>query len=59
MDENLTEEERKNAWEEFEQEKKGMLSNANVNTNNLQFNQMVQNMLPQQNTINPQALQHS
>ena len=57
VDENLTEEERKNAWEEFEQEKKGMLSNANVNTNNLQFNQMVQNMLPQQNTINPQALQ--
>ena len=47
VDENLTEEERKTAWAEFENEKKGMMTQSNVGLeNNQQFGQILQRMLP-------------
>jgi len=64
IDENLTEEERKAAWEEFEQEKKGMIQ-TNVGIENTeQFGMMLQTMLPKSgdgrimaSPINPMAIQ--
>jgi len=63
VDENLTEEERKNAWEEFENEKKGMRTNVGMETSQ-QFGMMLQGMLPQTGdgralatTINPMQIQ--
>ena len=47
MDENLTEEERKAAWDEFENEKKGFVVN---------FGEQQQDVISQ---INPQAIQVS
>lgn len=64
MDENLTEEERKAAWDEYEQEKKGVIQ-TNVGMENLQqFGMMLQTMLPKSgdgrimaSPINPMAIQ--
>ena len=65
IDENLTEEERKSAWEEYEQEKKGRI-NTNVGLeNSQQFGMMLQKMLPStgamsstiNNSINPMTIQ--
>ena len=47
VDEHLTEEERKAAWEEFENEKKGIISMTN--TSNLNMNLMM-------NQINPEVI---
>jgi len=58
VDENLNEEERKHAWEEFEQEKKGytqQMAGMQNNVQGQQWQQMLQNM--QQSTINPMAIQ--
>jgi len=64
VDENLTEEERKAAWDEFDQEKKGLIQ-TNVGMENLQqFGMMLQTMLPKSgdgrimaSPINPMAIQ--
>jgi len=64
IDENLTEEERKSAWEEYEQEKRGMIQ-TNVGIENTeQFGMMLQTMLPKSgdgrimaSPINPMAIQ--
>merc|ERR1719445_1554993 len=64
VDQNLTEEERKSAREEFEQEKKGMIQ-TNVGIENTeQFGMMLQTMLPKSgdgrimaSPINPMAIQ--
>merc|ERR1719264_504095 len=64
VDENLTEEERKAAWDEFDQEKKGVIQ-TNVGMENLQqFGMMLQTMLPKSgdgrimaSPINPMAIQ--
>merc|ERR1719259_1436938 len=46
VDENLTEDERKSAWEEFENEKKGLIQ-TNVGIDNINaFGAMLQGMLP-------------
>eukprot|EP00092_Neocalanus_flemingeri_P004269 GFUD01004589.1.p1 GENE.GFUD01004589.1~~GFUD01004589.1.p1 ORF type:complete len:1194 (+),score=434.68 GFUD01004589.1:173-3754(+) len=50
VDENLTEEDRKTAWEEYEQERKGMIQTNVGIENTQQFGQMYQ-------SINPIALQ--
>ena len=52
VDENLTEEERKAAWEEFENEKKGISNLAVYNGGNSYLNQ---DLLMSE--INPQAIQ--
>jgi len=64
IDENLTEEERKHAWEEFEQEKKGTVQTNVGIENTQQFGMMLQNMLPKSgdgrimaSPINPMAIQ--
>ena len=52
---NLTEEERKSAWEEYDQEKKGVIQ-TNIGIENAQqFGEMLQNMLPRSGDI--QAIQ--
>ena len=64
VDENLTEEERKAAWDEYDQEKKGLIQ-TNVGMENLQqFGMMLQTMLPKSgdgrimaSPINPMAIQ--
>merc|ERR1719402_1004442 len=64
VDQNLTEEERKAAWEEYEQEKRGMIQ-TNVGIENTeQFGMMLQTMLPKSgdgrimaSPINPMAIQ--
>jgi len=64
VDENLTEEERKAAWDEYEQEKTGLIQ-TNVGMENLQqFGMMLQTMLPKSgdgrimaSPINPMAIQ--
>ena len=61
---NLTEEERKAAWDEYDQEKKGLIQ-TNVGMENLQqFGMMLQTMLPKSgdgrimaSPINPMAIQ--
>ena len=63
VDENLTEAERKLAWEEFEQEKKGLIQ-TNVGIENINhFGAMLQGMLPMSgdgrvmaSPINPMAI---
>jgi len=59
VDQNLTEAERKAAWEEFENEKKGFSNMTMGNTQ--QFGQMIQTMLPQNSSfhssINPMTIQ--
>lgn len=64
IDENLTEEERKSAWEEFEQEKKGMMQTNIGIENTHQFGMMLQQVLPKSgdgrimaSPINPMAIQ--
>lgn len=55
VDQNLTEEERKSAWEEYDQEKKGVIQ-TNIGIENAQqFGEMLQNMLPRSGDI--QAIQ--
>ena len=64
VDQNLTEEERKSAWEEYDQEKKGVIQ-TNIGIENAQqFGEMLQNMLPRSgdgrimaSPINPMAIQ--
>ncbi len=64
MDENLTEVERKAAWEEYENEKKGLIQ-TNIGIENItNFGAMLQNMLPRSgdgrvmaSPINPMAIQ--
>ena len=64
VDQNLTEDERKSAWEEYEQEKKGVIQ-TNIGIENTQhFGEMIQNMLPRSgdgrimaSPINPMAIQ--
>ena len=64
VDENLTEAERKSAWEEFENEKKGFVQ-TNVGIENINaFGAMLQGMLPMSgdgrvmaSPINPMAIQ--
>ena len=64
VDQNLTEEERKSAWEEFEQEKKGVIQTNIGIENTQQFGEMLQGMLPRSgdgrimaSPINPMAIQ--
>jgi len=64
VDQNLTEEERKAAWEEYEQERKGMIQTNVGIENTQQFGQMLQTMLPKSgdgrimaSPINPMAIQ--
>jgi len=64
VDENLTEEERKHAWEEYEQEKKGTVQTNIGIENTQQFGLMLQQMLPKSgdgrimaSPINPMAIQ--
>ena len=64
VDQNLDEEERKAAWEEYEQEKKGVMQTNVGIENTLQFGAMIQNMLPKSgdgrimaSPINPMAIQ--
>ena len=64
VDENLTEDERKSAWEEYENEKKGFIQ-TNVGIENINaFGNMLQGMLPMSgdgrvmaSPINPMAIQ--
>jgi hypothetical protein len=64
VDENLTEVERKAAWEEYENEKKGLIQ-TNIGIENItNFGAMLQNMLPRSgdgrvmaSPINPMAIQ--
>lgn len=64
VDENLTEDERKSAWEEYENEKKGFIQ-TNVGIDNINaFGNMLQGMLPMSgdgrvmaSPINPMAIQ--
>merc|ERR1712130_485674 len=46
VDQNLTEEERKAAWEEFENEKKGFMRSNITMGDSQQFGQMIQTMMP-------------
>ena len=64
VDQNLDEAERKAAWEEYEQEKKGVMQTNVGIENTLQFGAMIQNMLPKSgdgrimaSPINPMAIQ--
>jgi len=65
VDENLTEAERKSAWEEYENEKKGLVQ-TNVGIDNINsFGAMLQGMLPRSgdgrvmaSPINPMNIQH-
>merc|ERR1711997_1191322 len=61
VDQNLTEAERKAAWEEFENEKKGFMRTNMTMGDTQQFGQMIQTMLPQnssfQSSINPMTIQ--
>eukprot|EP00092_Neocalanus_flemingeri_P012205 GFUD01013160.1.p1 GENE.GFUD01013160.1~~GFUD01013160.1.p1 ORF type:complete len:1632 (+),score=611.75 GFUD01013160.1:173-4897(+) len=64
VDENLTEEDRKTAWEEYEQERKGMIQTNVGIENTQQFGMMLQSMLPKSgdgrimaSPINPMAIQ--
>ena len=64
VDENLTEEERKAAWEDYEQERKGMIQTNVGIENTQQFGMMLQTMLPKSgdgrimaSPINPMAIQ--
>jgi hypothetical protein len=64
VDENLTEDERKAAWDEYENEKKGLIQ-TNIGIDNINsFGAMLQNMLPRSgdgrvmaSPINPMAIQ--
>ena len=47
VEQNLTEEERKAAWEEYENEKKGIVSMTMQNQNSLNMNLMMRNMNPE------------
>jgi len=64
VDENLTAEDRKTAWDEYEQERKGMIQTNVGIENTQQFGQMLQTMLPKSgdgrimaSPINPMAIQ--
>merc|ERR550532_702250 len=64
VDQNLTEEERQSAWEEYEQEKKGVIQTNIGIENTQQFGEMLQGMLPRSgdgrimaSPINPMAIQ--
>merc|ERR1719397_1519513 len=64
VDQNLTEEERQSAWEEYEQEKKGVIQTNIGIENTQQFGDMLQGMLPRSgdgrimaSPINPMAIQ--
>ena len=64
VDQNLDEAERKAAWEEYEQEKKGVMQTNVGIENTLQFGAIIQNMLPKSgdgrimaSPINPMAIQ--
>merc|ERR1712130_519971 len=61
VDQNLTEEERKAAWEEFENEKKGFMRSNITMGDSQQFGQMIQTMMPQSSSfptsINPMTIQ--
>merc|ERR1719445_1662822 len=64
VDQNLTEEERKAAWEEYEQEKKGLIQTNIGIENTQQFGDMLRGMLPRSgdgrimaSPINPMAIQ--
>ena len=47
VEENLTEEERKAAWDEYENEKKGIVNMTMQNQNSLNMNLMMRNMNPE------------
>jgi len=64
VDQNLTEDERKSAWEEYEQEKKGVIQTNVGIENTQQFGDMLRGMLPRSgdgrimaSPINPMAIQ--
>jgi len=57
VEENLTEDERKHAWDEFENEKKGFIQQRTEGMGDSGWMQMMQKMMPQQTTIQPMAIQ--